>query len=72
MEQMLDYYNISPDQRVRIAAMHLHGSPLQWYRWLVHTNKGVPPWGKSMSKITSLYGGRTVVEYSGELTKLKQ
>lgn len=71
-EQMLDYHNIAPEQRVRVAAMHLQGSPLQWYRWLVWTNKGVPPWGVFESKITSLYGGRTVAGYLGELSKLKQ
>lgn len=43
-EQILDCYNIVPEQWVRVAATHLQGSPLQWYYWLVRTNKGVPPW----------------------------
>lgn len=46
MEQMLDYYCVNPEQRVRMAAMHLVESPLQWYRWLMRRNKGVPTWAE--------------------------
>lgn len=31
-EQTLDYYSIAKDQKVKVEAMHLEGSPLQWYR----------------------------------------
>lgn len=44
MEQVLDYYQIAREQRVRMAAMHLRGSSLQWYRWLLRTSQGVPSW----------------------------
>lgn len=29
MEQLLDYYQIAKEQKVRMAAMHLRGSSLQ-------------------------------------------
>lgn len=64
MEQMLNYYNIAPEQRVRVVAMHLQGSLLQWYLWLVKKNRGVPPWAMFERKITFIYRGRTVVGYS--------
>lgn len=71
MEQMLEFYNIALDQRVRVAAMHLKGSPLQWYRWLVRTNRG----GSSMVGVREehyvIVWGKNGDGYSGELTKLK-
>lgn len=72
MEQVLDFYQIEREQRVRMAAMHLHGSSLQWYRWLMRTGRGVPPWAELEKKLLNLYGGRTVAGYSSELSKLKQ
>lgn len=72
MEQVLNYYQIAKEQRVRMATMHLRGSSLQRYRWLMRTNKGVPPWKKFERKLLNLYGGRTLAGYASELSKLKQ
>lgn len=73
MEQMLEYYNVNVEQRVCLAAMHLKGSPLQWYRWLLRSNKGLlPSWMELERGIISMYGRRSVMEHSGELSKLKQ
>lgn len=55
-----------------MAAMHLRGSSLQGYRWLLRTNKGVPPWPVFEKKLINLFGGRTVAGFSSELSKLKQ
>lgn len=72
MEQMLDYFNISPDQRVKIAAMHLEGAPLRWFRWLNCTKRTPLFWLEFEKGIVTLYDEKSVSSYLGELSKLKQ
>lgn len=73
MEQVLEYYKTNMEQRLRFAAMYLNGSLLQWYRWLLRSSKGVlPSWVEFEKGIILKYGRLSVVEHSGELSKLKQ
>lgn len=39
-----------------MVAMHLQGSPLKWYWWLLETNHWVPLYWEFEKKIASIYG----------------
>lgn len=69
-EQMLDYYNIQGEQRVKVAAMHLEGSSLQWYRWLLRTKKTTLLWPEFEAGIVTMYDEQTVLDSAGVLSKL--
>lgn len=50
VEQLLDYYEVPPDQRMRNAALYLEEEPLQWFRWWVKA-KGYTHWGEFMTAL---------------------
>lgn len=35
VEQLLEFYGASLDQKVRMTALYLEEKPLPWYRWVV-------------------------------------
>lgn len=72
MEQMLDYYNIQSEQRVKVAAMHLEESPLQWYRWFLCTKRSPILWEEFETSIMAMYVEQIVSDYSSMLSKLRQ
>lgn len=40
LEQLLDYFNIIAEQRVKMAVLYLENAPLAWYKWRVRTKEG--------------------------------
>lgn len=72
VEQLLEFYNTSPDKRVRMASLFLDEKPLQWYRWSV-TEKGGPlEWDEFVQGLVSMYDPSHTISYEGEPSKLKQ
>lgn len=69
VEHLLDYYNAAADQQVRMAALHLDEKPLRWYRWLVRMRPLV--WEEFVRDLVSMYDTAAVVDFAGELSKLK-
>lgn len=72
MEQLLEFYGVSLDQKVRMAALYLEKKPLQWYRWSVSEKGGPLDWHEFERGLISLYDSTKTLEYAGKLSKLKQ
>ncbi|CAH9146476.1 unnamed protein product [Cuscuta epithymum] len=70
-EQYFDYYEVTPDRKVRLVSMHLEGLALQWYRWLLK-RRGPITWDEFVRAIRLRFGPTEFADPSEALSRLKQ
>lgn len=71
VEQLLEFYNTGLEQRVRMATLYLDEKPLQCYRWSVTVKGGPLEWEEFVRELISMYDPSFIINYDGELSKLK-
>lgn len=72
VEQLLDYFNIEVEQRVRMVALYLEDGLLVWYRWVLGSIGRPLSWCEFVYGLDAMYGKSATVDYFAELTNLKQ
>ena len=70
-EQYFEFQNIRAAQRVQLAAFHLEGIVLQWFRWLTKF-RGPLTWDELTQAISLRFGPTEYEDPSEALTRLKQ
>jgi len=70
-EQYFEFQNIRAVQRVQLAAFHLEGIVLQWFRWLKKF-RGPLTWDELTQAISLRFGPTEYEDSSKALTRLKQ
>lgn len=72
VEQLLEFFTMSLDQKVRMAALYLKGKPLRWYLWSVRLKGGPLEWHEFEKGFIEMYDVNHNTSYAGELSKLRQ
>jgi hypothetical protein len=70
-EQYFEFQNIRAAQRVQLAAFHLEGIALQWFRWLTKF-RGPLTWDELTQAISLRFGPTEYEDPFEALTRLKQ